>query len=119
MSFLLPCPFCGPRPAEEYAYYGEVTHRPARGEGNGGPPTLRELADYIYFRDNVAGPQQEWWQHRSGCGEWFLARRDTRTNEILEISLPEPARAGRTGLAGPDPSGGPEGAPGEGDATVG
>ena len=91
MSFLLPCPFCGPRPAEEYAYFGEVTRRPRRASDNGKPPTLRELTEYVYFRDNVAGPQQEWWQHRSGCGEWFLARRDTRTNEILEVTLPQPS----------------------------
>ena len=102
MSFLLPCPHCGPRPVDEYAYFGEVTRRPAATDD--GPPSLRELTDYIYFRDNVAGPQREWWQHRSGCGEWFLAERDTRTNEILEVSPPDPA--GAQGLAGPDPTGG-------------
>jgi sarcosine oxidase subunit delta len=46
----------------------------------------------VYFRDNVAGVQREWWQHRTGCGEWFLAERDTRTNEVLEVILPEPSR---------------------------
>ena len=82
-SFLLPCPFCGPRPVDEYAYFGEVTRRPT------GEPTLRDLTEYVYFRDNVAGPQREWWQHRMGCGEWFLAERDTRTNEVLSVTLPE------------------------------
>jgi sarcosine oxidase subunit delta len=68
---------------DEFAYFGEVTRRPkAR-------PDLRELTAYVYFRDNVAGVQREWWQHRSGCGEWFLAERDTRTNEVLSVSLPE------------------------------
>ena len=43
----------------------------------------------MYFRDNVAGVQREWWQHRTGCGEWFLAERDTRTNEVLEVMLPD------------------------------
>ena len=87
MSFLLPCPHCGPRPVDEYAYFGEVTTRPA-----GDAPTLRELTEYVYFRDNVAGVQREWWQHRAGCGEWFLAERDTRTNEVLSITEPEPVR---------------------------
>ncbi len=82
MSFLLPCPHCGPRPVDEYAYFGEVTKRPS------GSPSLRELTDYVYFRDNVAGVQREWWQHRTGCGEWFLAERDTRTNEVLLTELP-------------------------------
>ena len=84
MSFLLPCPYCGPRPVDEFAYSGEVTRRPKES------PTLSELTDYVYFRENVAGPQREWWQHRLGCGEWFLADRDTRTNEVLDVFLPEP-----------------------------
>jgi len=87
MSFLRACPFCGPRPVDEFAYSGEVTRRPEES------PTLSELTDYVYFRDNVAGPQREWWQHRMGCGEWFLAQRDTRTNEVLGVYLPEPRRS--------------------------
>jgi sarcosine oxidase subunit delta len=86
MSFLLPCPHCGPRPVDEFACFGEVTTRPK------GSPTLAELAAYVYFRDNVAGVQREWWQHRMGCAEWFLASRDTRTNEIVDVSLPDTAR---------------------------
>ena len=98
MSFLLPCPHCGPRPVDEYAYFGEVTKRPA------GAPSLRELSEYVYFRDNVAGPQREWWQHRTGCGEWFLAERVTRTNEVLGVFLPEPARSMGVGPAGTEPA---------------
>jgi len=86
MSFLLSCPHCGPRPVDEFAYFGEVTKRPKTA------PTLRELTDYVYFRDNVAGQQREWWQHRLGCGEWFLAVRDTRTNDVISVSVPEPTR---------------------------
>ncbi len=95
MSFYLPCPYCGPRPVDEYAYFGEVTHRP-------GPyPSMRELTDYVYFRDNVAGVQREWWQHRLGCGEWFLADRDTRTNEVLDVLLPSPERVREERLGSP------------------
>ena len=85
MSFLLSCPHCGPRPVDEYAYFGEVTTRPS------GSPTLYELTEYVYFRDNVAGVQREWWQHRTGCGEWFLAERDTRTNEVHWTATPQDA----------------------------
>ena len=63
--------------SHEFAYQGEVTTRPT------GKPTQRELSEYVYFRDNVAGVQREWWYHRVGCGLWFLAERDTRTNEVL------------------------------------
>ena len=92
MSFLLACPYCGSRPVDEYAYFGEVTTRPS-GEAS----TLRDLTEYVYFRDNVAGVQREWWQHRSGCGEWFLDERDTRTNEVLRVELPEPRPRAGTG----------------------
>jgi heterotetrameric sarcosine oxidase delta subunit len=88
MSFLLPCPNCGPRDVNEFRYQGEVTRRPA------GDASLRQLAEYVYFRDNVAGVQREWWYHRVGCGLWFLAERDTRTNEVLRTELPQPADAG-------------------------
>ena len=53
------------------------------------PPTVRELNEYIYFRRNVAGVQREWWSHRTGCELWFVAERDTRTNEVQRIELPE------------------------------
>jgi heterotetrameric sarcosine oxidase delta subunit len=99
MSFYLTCPFCGPRPVDEFAYFGEVTKRPE------GSPTLRELAEYVYLRDNVAGRQREWWQHRSGCGEWFLAERDTRTNVVLEVSLPRPERHAGLPIEGSEPTG--------------
>ena len=31
---------------------------------------------------------REWWFHRSGCRAWFVAERDTRTNEVLFTALP-------------------------------
>jgi len=82
MSFLLSCPNCGPRDVNEFAYAGEVTTRPVE------TPDLPELTDYVYFRRNVAGVQREWWQHRYGCEVWFLAERDTRTNEVQRVELP-------------------------------
>jgi sarcosine oxidase subunit delta len=87
MSFLLPCPNCGSRDVNEFGYAGEVTNRPRR------PPSQRELASYIYFRRNVAGVQREWWYHRFGCEQWFLAERDTRTNDVLKTELPSAAIA--------------------------
>jgi heterotetrameric sarcosine oxidase delta subunit len=89
MSFLLSCPHCGPRDVNEFHYQGEVTRRPPP------EPTLRELTDYVYFRDNVAGLQREWWYHRVGCGLWFVAERDTRTNDVLRTEIPPPVGTGR------------------------
>jgi heterotetrameric sarcosine oxidase delta subunit len=85
MSFLLPCPNCGPRDVNEFSYAGEVTVRPTES------PSLRELASYVYFRRNVAGVQREWWYHRLGCEVWFQAERDTRTNEVIHVEIPSPS----------------------------
>jgi sarcosine oxidase subunit delta len=85
MSFLLSCPNCGPRAVDEFACSGETLVRPSE------RPDLRGLTDYVYFRRNVAGVQREWWYHRHGCGAWFRADRDTRTNEVLQVM---PAQSG-------------------------
>ena len=92
MSFLLPCPNCGPRDVNEFVCAGEVTRRPKEAPG------LEELTAYLYLRRNVAGVQREWWYHRFGCELWFQAERDTRTNEVLLTEL-----VGRGAQAGPAP----------------
>ena len=83
MSFVLRCPNCGPREVTDFGFGGELNSRPRTA------PSPRELNTYNYFRRNVAGVQREWWYHRSGCRTWFLAERDTRTNEVLRVGLPE------------------------------
>jgi len=87
VSFQLTCPNCGVREVADFAFGGERSTRPASA------PTARELNTYVYFRRNVAGPQVEWWQHRSGCRAWFLAERDTRTNAVAWTALPADAPA--------------------------
>ena len=49
MSFLLPCPNCGPRRVEEYAYGGEFQTRPSA------EVSLAAWAQYLYGRRNAAG----------------------------------------------------------------
>ena len=82
VSFLLTCPNCGVREVTDFGYGGEVTVRPASRPGR------RELNTYNYFRRNVAGVQREWWFHRSGCRAWFVAERDTTTNDVKFTVLP-------------------------------
>ena len=103
MSYVLTCPNCGPREVTDFGFGGELNPRPK------GTPSLRELGEYNYFRRNVAGVQQEWWLHRSGCGEWFVAERDTRTNEVhwtkpvnevFGPAAPDTAGAAATGADG-------------------
>ena len=83
MSFLLNCPHCGARSVYEFRFGGEVKKRPRPDASPG------EWHDYIYTKVNQAGVQQEWWYHRSGCRQWLQARRDTRTNEVLETFFPD------------------------------
>ncbi|MFN8188600.1 MAG: sarcosine oxidase subunit delta [Gaiellales bacterium] len=85
MTFLLPCPNCGPREVEEFRCTGELTRRPT------GSPDLRELMSYVYFRENAAGVHREWWYHRHGCGLWFVAERDTRNGRVIGTEIPGPA----------------------------
>lgn len=100
MSFVLTCPNCGTREVTDFGFGGEVSSRPTE------RPTRRELNAYVYLRRNAAGRQREWWVHRSGCRAWFLAERDTRTNEVFWTALPgqvpsaEGGDADPTGVAG-------------------
>ena len=59
--------------------------------------------------------QQEWWLHRSGCGEWFIAERDTRTNEVhWTRPVEEVFGAGAAETAGAAATGGDGGGAGGG-----
>lgn len=76
---ILPCPNCGPRNVSEFRFGGETNARPKE------PAALndQEWSDYLYMRKNVMGVETEWWYHRAGCGTWFLAERNTATNQVL------------------------------------
>ena len=83
MSFTITCPICGKRDLYEFRFGGE---------DRGPRPNQEELTPeawcaWVHMRDNVAGPQKEWWYHRDGCGLWFSVWRDTLTN--LELSASE------------------------------
>jgi heterotetrameric sarcosine oxidase delta subunit len=100
MSFVLKCPNCGVREVTDFGFGGEVTQRP------GSHPDFRELNAYNYFRRNTAGVQREWWFHRSGCRAWFIAERNTSTNEVLMTARPRDVGAHAAGPAsGSEPSG--------------
>jgi len=82
MSFLLPCPNCGQRSVYEFRFGGDVRPVPSV------TASQAEWMDYRFNRANVAGVQTEWWFHRSGCGQWIQAIRNTISNEVLESFLP-------------------------------
>lgn len=90
MSFQLDCPNCGVRPVWEFHFAGPSRKRPDPGDA---AISERQWAEYLYNRPNTCGQQTEWWYHRSACKTWFLAHRDTRTNEVLETRLFVPQEA--------------------------
>ena len=92
MSFLLRCPNCGERSVADFRFGGETNVRPSPDASHA------QWVDYYYFRKNVSGPRQEWWYHKFGCRRWFLAVRDSRTNEVPQTYWPNE----RTGQAAGD-----------------
>jgi sarcosine oxidase subunit delta len=91
---LIDCPYCGERPEPEFAYGGQAhIARPAQPAGL----EAQAWADYLYRRDNVRGVQAERWRHVRGCGRFFNALRDTRTDQFLatyEVGKPPPDLTG-------------------------
>jgi methylglutamate dehydrogenase subunit B len=90
----LPCPCCGERDLQEFTYLGDATLvRPP------GDATVEEFAEYVYLRDNPAGPHRELWYHAAGCRAWLVVTRDTRTHAIEGVELARDAALERPAAA--------------------
>ena len=76
----IPCPNCGERSVDEFTTIG--TAEPVRPENSG---QMSDWVDYVYIRNNPAGPHREWFHHVSGCRAWLEVTRDTRTHAILGV----------------------------------
>lgn len=78
------CPYCGERDAHEFAYLGDATVvRPDPAK----PGVAQAFYDYVYLRDNPAGPHRELWYHTAGCHSWLVVTRDTRTHAISAVTF--------------------------------
>ncbi len=78
---LLPCPWCGARDSEEFAYVGELGARP-----DPHATTPEKWRAYLYLHANPAGWTTERWYHRMGCRRYLTVERDTVTNEVRSAS---------------------------------
>jgi sarcosine oxidase subunit delta len=78
---LLNCPMHGVRPLNEFLFGGEFREMP-------NPDTSSDLewASYVHYRDNAPGIKKEWWYH-TPSGTWFIAERNTMTDEVLATYL--------------------------------
>lgn len=85
---IMTCPINGPRPITEFAYGGEVRPMPD-------PNTVDDAtwAAYVYNRNSIPGIKQEWWCHVPS-NTWFIAERNTLTDEILRTYLYAEAQEG-------------------------
>jgi sarcosine oxidase subunit delta len=77
---LISCPYCGPRPENEFRYGGEAhIVRPRQ------PADLDDEAwmNFLYMRSNPKGIHYERWRHFNGCARFFNCVRDTVSDRIL------------------------------------
>lgn len=82
---LIACPWCGPRPENEFRYGGEAAiARPER------PAEISDAdwAAFLYFRSNPKGVHAERWRHIHGCGRFFHATRHTVSDNIIATTRP-------------------------------
>ena len=77
---LIACPYCGTRPELEFVYGGQAhVARPQ----DPAAVDAQDWADFLYMRDNTRGLHAERWRHTHGCGRFFNALRDPRSDRFL------------------------------------
>lgn len=84
----IPCPHCGERDVREFLYLGDAS---VRRPDHSGDDATAAFVDYVYFRDNPAGPHKEYWYHAGGCQCWIVVTRDTEKHDVLGAEAPSPA----------------------------
>jgi sarcosine oxidase, subunit delta len=84
---ILNCPLNGPRNISEFVCFGEVKEQPD-------PQTSsdEDWTAYLFLEQNVAGVADEWWLH-APTNYWFIVRRNTVTDEVLETMTVDQYRA--------------------------
>ena len=78
---IMTCPINGARAISEFVYWGEVRPMP-------NPQSADDVtwADYVFNRNGAPSIRQEWWCHTLS-NTWFIAERNTKTDEILRTYL--------------------------------
>jgi sarcosine oxidase subunit delta len=87
----IPCPHCGERDLQEFVYLGDAG--PRRPDGLGA--SLAAMHDYVYLRQNPAGPHRELWYHAAGCRAWLAVTRDTVSHAIAAVEAARDAGPSR------------------------
>lgn len=82
---IIPCPHCGPRPANEFACRGDADNAADRPQPGADEQTV--WAQYVYDRRNPAGDHVEIWQHVGGCRAHLRVQRNTATHAIAAVFM--------------------------------
>jgi sarcosine oxidase subunit delta len=78
---LLSCPVNGVRPVSEFVYGGEMRDMPEPDRASDA-----QWSDYVYNRNGAAAMKKEWWCH-APSGVWFIAERNTATDQVIRTYL--------------------------------
>ncbi len=78
---LLKCPVNGIRPISEFVFGGELRAMPDPDNSSD-----QTWAQYVYHRNGAPGVKREWWYH-SPSGTWFVAERNTLSDEVIQTYL--------------------------------
>ena len=86
-------PLLGPRDMQEFVYLGDASllARPD-GMAEGAEAAFYQ---YLYLRDDPAGPHRELWFHEQGDRSWLVVSRNTVTHEITRVELARDVALGR------------------------
>ena len=74
---IMTCPLNGPRSISEFVCFGEVAVMPEPNRTGDD-----DWADFVWMSNNTLGIVREWWCH-AATNYWFIAERNTLTDEIL------------------------------------
>ncbi len=86
---LLKCPVNGTRPLSEFVYGGSYREMPDADSSSD-----YEWASYVHFRNNTPTVKKEWWYH-APSGTWFIAERNTMSDDVIKTYLFSELAAGR------------------------
>ena len=74
---IMPCPLNGPRNIQEFVCAGPVEPHPDPNRCSD-----HEWTEFVWMEENLDGVVREWWCHVA-TSYWFIAERNTVTDEIL------------------------------------
>jgi len=93
---IMHCPLNGPRNISEFVWGGEVREEPDPSRSSDA-----EWAEYVFLHDNHPAVVREWWLH-APTAYWFIAERNTLTDEVLRTYPASELFKSRRDYAKPD-----------------